>query len=179
MSGDSGKQDKVFVHADKTRNVYLMSPHDYEKLLNENITNKYKTAPNAVINDIAEECESIAEQLDISDRVDCTTTKPAFVTLKDHKENFRSKPQVRLINPTKPELGRVSKRMLDRINTCIKAKTNLNQWTSTTDVLKWFAELQDKSSLTFVVFDIVDFYPSISLELLTNCLTWAKKKSPQ
>ena len=70
--------DKVFVHADKTRNVYLMSPHDYEKLLNENITNKYKTAPNTVINDIAEECESIAEQLDISDRVDCTTTKPAF-----------------------------------------------------------------------------------------------------
>ena len=28
--------NKVLVHADKTRNIYLMSPREYEKLLNEN-----------------------------------------------------------------------------------------------------------------------------------------------
>ena len=74
-------------------------PQDYEKLLNENITRKYKTARNEVIDNIADEFEEIAQQLDISERIDCTTTKPAFVTLKDHKENFRNNPQVRLINP--------------------------------------------------------------------------------
>ena len=37
------ESDKVFVHADKTRNVYLMSPKKYEKLLNENITKKERS----------------------------------------------------------------------------------------------------------------------------------------
>ena len=128
-----------------------------------------------MIDDITDEFETITQQLDISDRADYTTTKPAFVMLKDHTENFRNNPQVRLINPTKPEQGRASKRMLDRINAKIKAKNKLNQWTSTADVLTWFTELPDKGSLTFVIFDIVDFYPSISLELLSACLNWAKK----
>ena len=101
--------------------------------------------------------------------------KPAFVTLKDHKDNFRSHPKTRLINPTKSELGRVSKQMLDRINADIRAKTKPNQWTNTTDVIDWFVKLPDKNTLTFLVFDIVDFYPSITQELLSTCLNWAKR----
>ena len=44
----------------------------------------------------------------------------------------------------------------------------------TTDVIDWFNELPDKNTLTFLVFDIVDFYPSITQDLLTTCLGWAK-----
>ena len=98
-----------------------------------------------------------------------------FITRKDHKENFRANPKTRLINPTKSELGRVSKQMLDRINTEIRTKTKFNQWTNTTSVIEWFKNLPDKDTLTFVVFDIVDFYPSISQELLSTCLNWAKR----
>ena len=65
--------------------------------------------------------------------------------------------------------------MLDFINSGIRSKTNPNQWTNTADVLNWFTELEDKETLTFIVFDIVDFYPSISIELLSTCLDWAKK----
>ena len=39
----------------------------------------------------------------------------SFITIKDHKENFDNHPTVRLINPTKNELGRVSKLILDKI----------------------------------------------------------------
>ena len=72
-------------------------------------------------------------------------------------------------------MGRVSKQMLDRIKHYIRAKTKPNQWTSTTEVINWFTKLPDKSKLTFLVYDIVDFYPSITRELLTTCLKWARK----
>ena len=65
--------------------------------------------------------------------------------------------------------------ILDRINNSIRAKTQINQWTSTTSVLEWFSKLRDKRKLTFLQFDIVDFYPSINENLLTKSLTWAKQ----
>ena len=36
----------------------------------------------------------------------------AYITLKDHKENFRNNIKCRLINPSKGEVGLVSKRYL-------------------------------------------------------------------
>ena len=33
----------------------------------------------------------------------------SFIAIKDHKENFDNQPTVRLINPAKNELGRISK----------------------------------------------------------------------
>ena len=39
-------------------------------------------------------------------------TGNCFITLKDHKENFANKPTVRLINPAKNEIGRLSKSIL-------------------------------------------------------------------
>ena len=45
----------------------------------------------------------------IDDRVESMAMKEAFITLKDHKENFENKPTCRLINPSKPEIWRESK----------------------------------------------------------------------
>ena len=78
-----------------------MSPQEYSKLVTDNITTKYKGAKEEVIKDIDNESSSIAQRLDIADRVDPNVRKPAFITLKDHKEDFNTRPQVRLINPTK------------------------------------------------------------------------------
>lgn len=36
------------------------------------------------------------------------------ITIKDHKNNFYSSPQVRLICPSNSELGRLSKLILDK-----------------------------------------------------------------
>ena len=40
----------------------------------------------------------------------------SLIAIKDHKENFNNHPTVRLINPAKNELGRISKLILDKIN---------------------------------------------------------------
>ncbi|PIK40960.1 hypothetical protein BSL78_22189 [Apostichopus japonicus] len=166
--------DEIFAEADKTKNLYKMDGTSYNKLLTDNVTQKYKMADETVVNDIEEEFNDIAGKLNIKDRISKTAERPAFITLKDHKENFASNPKCRLINPTKPEMGRVSKQILDRINNNIRAKISVNQWRNTASVLKWFNGLNEKSKLTFLIFDIVDFYPSISEDLLSKCLTWAK-----
>ena len=44
------------------------------------------------------------------------TQRKSYITLKDHKENFQSNPKFRLIKPSKTELGKVSKVVLDEIN---------------------------------------------------------------
>ena len=83
-------------------------------------------------------------------------------------------PKTRLINPTKSELGKISKQILDRVNNEIRAEIHPNQWTNSNDVIEWFTLLENKKSLSFLVFDIVDFYPSITTELLSKCVKWAK-----
>jgi hypothetical protein len=152
-----------------------MNNSEYSKLLTENITHKYKLAKDDTVKKIDKEFISIAENLNISDRIDQTAQKEAFITLKDHKENFETNQKCRLINPTKSDIGKVSKIMLDRINTKIRTISNVNQWCNTYAVIDWFSSLNEKRNLTFLVFDIVEFYPSISENLLTDALEWAKK----
>ena len=41
-------------------------------------------------------------------------------------------------------------------------------------MLEWFKSLEDKNRSTFIQFDIVQFYPSISEELLGKAIDWAK-----
>ena len=115
----------------------------------------------------------MAKKLNIADRVHRTAKRDSFVTLKDHKPGFRSNPQCRLLNPTKPELGRVSKKLLDRINSELRAKTSLRQWRRTQETRDWFINLKQKHTMTFVKFDVEAMYPSISEELLAKALEWA------
>ena len=101
--------------------------------------------------------------------------KQAFITLKDHKTNFENNLPCRLINPAKSETGLVSKIILDRINNAVRAATAVNQWRSSTAVLEWFRNIQEKDRHTFTSFDIVEFYPSITESLLKKAITFVKK----
>ena len=78
-----------------------------------------------------------------------------------------------LINPTKSEIGKVSKQILSKLVAKVKAKTGYNQWKNTDAVIRWFKEQPDKQKLHFLVGDIKAFYPNISETLLTNALDWA------
>jgi hypothetical protein len=69
------------------------------------------------------------------------------LTLKDHKPNFDNNPTCRLINPSKSEIGSVSKLILDRINTKVIEATRINQWKNTKSVLSWFNQVADKMAL--------------------------------
>ena len=42
-------------------------------------------------------------------------------------------------------------------------------------MIEWFEELNNKQSLTFIQFDIVEFYPNITESLLKKALEYAKK----
>jgi hypothetical protein len=95
--------------------------------------------------------------------------------LKDHKPNFENNPTCRLINPSKSEIGRVCKQILDRMNTKVIEATRINQWKNTKSVLFWFNKVTDKSQYSFIAFDVVDFYPSISIDLLKAALDFASK----
>ena len=71
---------------------------------------------------VKDEHAKTAGELEISDRMFTTTPREAFLTLKDHKQGFQANPKVRLINPTKPEIGRVTMKILDDMITEIKVK---------------------------------------------------------
>ena len=71
-------------------------------------------------------------------RMETNVEGNSFITIKNHKENFDNHATVRLINPAKNELGRISKLILDKINKKISQKFELNQWKNTDTVIDWF-----------------------------------------
>ena len=91
-----------------------------------------------------------------------------FITLKDHKANFLNNLKTRLLDPSKNVLGRISKVLLDKINLNLRNATKVNQWKSTNDVISWFKCIKNKQNFKFISFDIKDFYPTITKELLSK-----------
>ena len=97
--------------------------------------------------------------------------REAFISLKDHKENSENNPKCRLINPAKSDSGKISKLILDKVNTRLRTILNVNQWRNTQNVIEWFGNIEQKSRHSFISFDIVEFYPSISENLLDQALS--------
>ena len=172
---DIKKSTDILVKADKTTNIYKVKPLEYEKLIVNNIKGLYKKDLDRNYEKaINAEAKTITDRLKISNRVSQLQRKDAYILLKDHKDNFSNKPTSRLINPTKSEIGKISKSVLDKINLDVKEFYGLNQWTSTQDTLKWFKQIEGKVDTVFIQFDIIDFYPSITEETLKNALVMAE-----
>ncbi|XP_068735679.1 stimulated by retinoic acid gene 6 protein-like [Montipora capricornis] len=108
---------KAFIPADKTTKLYEFHKTQHAKLMQDNITTTYKKANKDIILNINQEAKAIATQLNIQDRTERIAERQAFISLKDQKENFANNPTCRLINPAKSEIGRISKQILQRINT--------------------------------------------------------------
>ena len=145
--------------ADKTRNIYEMNPDKYKQLLTENVTANYKLGNEKLLDEINQELKTIASDLHVNDRIETMARKPAFIPLKDHKGNLENNTKCRLINPAKSNLSKVSKAILDRINTSIQASTGVNQWRNSASVTEWFGEISENphipsslwTSLTFTL----------------------------
>ena len=80
-----------------------------------------------------------------------------------------------MINPTKSELGKVSKIILERVVSDVKSKSGLQLWKNTKSVIDWFNGLQNKGNLKFIQFDINTFYPKISKKLVTKAVEYARQ----
>ena len=112
--------DKIFVFADKTKNIYETSLDTDNKLLHDSITKTYKHGYEDNISEINNELKHIADKLSIGNRIECLKKCEAFICLKDHKENFENNPKCRLINPAKSDSGKISKLILDKVNHSLK-----------------------------------------------------------
>ena len=99
----------------------------------------------------------------------------AFVTLKDHKQNFRSVTRCCLINPCKSGLGKISKIILENINKALIEKLNVNQWKNTDMVIHWLKSIVQKSKCYFIQFDVIEFYLSITEKILEDPTVFAKQ----
>ena len=118
--------------------------------------------------------KDIAVSLKLENRNQKYTMSDAFFTLKDQKANFTTRPQFRVINPAKPQLGRIAQIKLENINWEIRYTTGFNQWQSTQNVLDWFKNIKNPKSYAFLKFDIVIYYPLIKSDLFRKAIDYAR-----
>ena len=81
----------------------------------------------------------------------------------------------RLICPTKSEVGKIAKIILDIVISKVRKVSGLNQWKCTGDVTKWFKNIERKKSMKFIQLDVVNFYPSITEKILRDSVEWARQ----
>ena len=99
----------------------------------------------------------------------------AYITIRDHKEGFPHKLSFCLLNPSKSDIAKISKNILDQINKSLIAFMHANHWKNTSSVIDWFKNIPNKRQSSFIQFDVENFYPSISLTLFNNAIQYACK----
>ena len=96
--------------------------------MGNNITKTYKTSNRNRVNDVNLDAKKIADKLKIDDGVKKIQETEEFLTIKDHKEVLPHTLSFRLLNPSKSDIGKISKSLLDAMNENILKYTNVNQW---------------------------------------------------
>ena len=64
------------------------------------------------------------------------------------------------------------RQILDTANKNIREAMDLNQWRNTDTVIDWLKDIRNKHLCKFAIFDIKEFYPSITENLLKKALTF-------
>ena len=164
----------MLVFADKSTNLYELSRDHHEKLLQVNITQTYQKTRYQTKKKFDREAKKFAKSLGFDEKMECYSYQSAFITLKDHKANFKNNIKCRLINRSKSEVGLVSKHYRSSIISTVVKKRGVNQWRNTTTVIKRFEYLQNKQKRRFIKFDIADFYRSITEPLLERSIEYPK-----
>ena len=134
--------------------MYEIRPNDYKQLLHENITKTYKKSTKRLENAINMEAKHIAKNINLDDRIEPLPQVPKFITLKDHKENFRTSHPCCLINPSKSELGKVRKLILENMNKNLVKPLKVNQWRNLGSVINCFNTIEIKSLCFFIQLDM-------------------------
>ena len=87
------------------------------------------------------ESKSTVQKFKIAEKVDRIVEKEAFLSLKDHREDFRTNPKYRLLNPSKLELEKFSKTTLKKINSNYKNQLAVNQWRNSLNVIPYHTKI--------------------------------------
>ena len=152
-----------------------MGEGGYQEILKNKITDNYKIDYNNTIDQINNDTCSFASKLHIDDKLGKFKKKDAYILFKDHKPNFENNLQSRQINPSKTELGNVSKNIIQNIVTNVEKAYYSNLWKNSYDTIERFRKIKDKSKATFMQFDIIDFHPSITKNTLIYRINYARK----
>ena len=91
------ESNQIWISADKTTNFYETDPNTYRKLLTHSLTSQYRKCDELEELRINKNASDIAKELCIDDRTKRFSRQEAFITLKDHKNDFRTNPSTRLI----------------------------------------------------------------------------------
>ena len=119
--------------------------------------------------------KNIANALDLEDRIEKVQESESYITIKDHKDDFPHKIACRLIKTSKSNIVKISKLIIDQINTTFRSAQS-KSWKNTQSVIDWYINIRGKRNSSFVVFDIENFNLSISLELFNNAIKFASEK---
>ena len=104
-------------------------------MIDSEIQKNYRKENSKNVDKVNKEHGQTVQELDLEDRVFSTTPRPAYITLKDHKPDFKTNPKVRLINPTKPDIGQIAMGILDNLVKEVRNETGLQQVTDTSQVI--------------------------------------------
>ena len=151
-----------------------MDRETYEKLSHENILKTYKKTDKKKVRAINIDAKKIAKDLELEDRIEKMQESECYIIVKDHKEDVPRKISCRLINPSKSDIGKLSKIIIDRTIGDVLSSVQVNQWKNSQTVIEWFKNIRNKNNASFIVFDIESFYPSISLDLFHKAINFVK-----
>ena len=93
-----------------------MQKDDYNTYVRDNVSKTYKRSTANRVKSINYKSKLLAKKLVIDDRIDKMEETEAYITVKDHKEGFPHKLSFRLMNPSKSDIDKISKNLLDKIN---------------------------------------------------------------
>ena len=116
------------------------------------------------------EAKYIAKNIKLDDRIECLAETTAFITLKEYKENFRTSHPCPLIHPSKSELGKISKAILEKVNKSLVDSLKVNQWKNTDSVINWFNAIENKPQCVLIQLEITEFYHSITKQILDEAI---------
>ena len=109
------ESENIFVKSDKSGNLYEIEKGKYKQMISKEVVKNYKKAPPDLKKELNNEAKMLVHRLGIVDRVEKYNTKNCFITIKDHKSDFKTNPECRLINPAKTQIGRISKIIVQEI----------------------------------------------------------------
>ena len=96
----------------------------------------YKISNKNTVNKINDETYNLIRAHNIKGKITKLQEIQAFLTNKDHKENFPNKIEYKVLNPSKSYFTKYSKNLINKINSTICKHSKLNQWKNTDEVIK-------------------------------------------
>ena len=125
----------MLIPTPKSRNIFIIQKDDYNKYVRDYVTQTYKCSTANRVKNINYKAKLLAEKLAIDDRIEKMEETEAYITVKDHKDSFPHKLSFCLIKPSKSDIGKISKKLLEKIKKIVILNTNVNQSKNTTTAI--------------------------------------------